>query len=102
MFYIFPDSSLNLRTACTAGLLILVCYLSWKFCKNLKTHSKGKNVYPCSQPYEYDTYPQSHWKRYAFYATLGFLIISYVWEFIRIYQIERAKKATVLFKVSLQ
>ncbi|KAI0210680.1 hypothetical protein LSAT2_004569 [Lamellibrachia satsuma] len=29
---------------------------------------------------------------------LGFLIISYVWEFIRIYQIERAKKATVLFK----
>lgn len=100
LFFIFPNSyfDFSIAAACVTAVVILLSYLCWKFCINSKTHSVSRNVYP----YESDTHPamNRHWELYVLCGILALFVISYIWEFIRIYQIERAKKATVLFKVS--
>jgi len=98
VFLVFPNSYLNVSTVtiCIAIAAIFLSCVFWR-CMNSKAHSVSRND-------EDEPHPamNRHWKLCVLCGVLVFFMVSYIWEFIRIYQIERAKKATVLFKVSYQ
>jgi len=93
LFFVFPNSYLNFSivTICVAATAVFLSCIFWR-CMNSKTHYVSRNEEDAPH-----LAMNRHWK---LCRVVVLFMVSYTWEFIRIYQIERAKKATVLFKVS--
>ena len=107
VLYIATHFHLYLRLLCVTAVVVLLSYMFLRFRKNANMYKRQSEtsdllLRPRSN-YEYDSHPDArrYWKRCAIKVALAFFVVSFVWEFMRIYQIERAKQATVLFKVSL-
>ena len=107
VFYVATHFHLYLRPLSVTAVVVLLSYMFLRFRKNANMYKRQSEtsdllLRPRSS-YEYDLHPDArrYWKRCAIKVALAFLVVSFVWEFMRIYQIEKAKQATVLFKVSL-
>ena len=105
VFYTCRHFHHYLRPVCVTVVVVLLSYVFFRFLKNASMYKRqsetGNLLLRPRLDYEYDTHPDArqYWKRCAIQVALAFMLISFVWEFIRIYQIERAKQAMVLFKV---
>ena len=107
VLYVATHVHLYLRPLSVMAVVVLLSYMFLRFRKNANMYKRQSETSDLLlRPrlnYEYDSHPDArrYWKRCAIKVAVAFLVVSFMWEFVRIYQIERAKQATVLFKVSL-